>query len=164
MRILPPSVPLLPRISAVCPRFPSLPEDVDKLVHYRFVQGPVRGGYSGNIMKSSKPMFTITWIPCSIPVRKMPDYVWGTLFLFCGQKMEQVDAVFSSMHFERGLSEKRCLSRVLRGSFANSISVKWKPWGKEYDSRQEEIQDLLQKRRLQDPLCPGCIKRSVHQF
>ena len=70
-------------ISRLSP-FSSLPEDVDKLVHYRFVQ--VRfGRIQREYYEKFKPMFTITWIPCSIPVRKMPT-MSGDFILFCGQR------------------------------------------------------------------------------
>ena len=79
--------------------FSSLPEDVDKLIHYRFVQ--VR---FGRIQKEYYEKFN-TYVYDDLdtmfyPCREDPDYVWG-LYSVLWTKMEQVDAVFSSMHFER---------------------------------------------------------------
>lgn len=63
--------------------FLTLPEDVDKLIHYRFVQA-VSDGYRWNITKNSKNMCMITWIPCSIPATRM--IMCGGFILSCGQK------------------------------------------------------------------------------
>ena len=77
------------------------------------------------------------------PCQEDADYVWGLYFVLW-TKMEQVDAVFSSMHFERVYLKKDVYHgtpRVLCEQYQRKLEA----LGKEYDSRQEEIQDLLQK-------------------
>lgn len=103
--------------------FSSLPEDVDKLIRYRFVQ--VR---FGRIQKEYYEKFN-TYVYDDLdtmfyPCREDSDYVWGLYFVLW-TKMEQVDAVFSSMHFERIYLKKISITVLLRLS-AQSITESWR--------------------------------------
>ena len=78
--------------------FLTLPEDIDKLIHYRFVQvrfGRIPVEYYGKFKEYVYDNLDTLFYPCH-----QDDYVWG-LYFVPWTKMEQVDAVFSSMHFER---------------------------------------------------------------
>ena len=78
--------------------FLKLPEDIDKLVHYRFIQ--VR---FGRIPKEYYEKFK-TYVYENLNAWFYPshedEYVWGVYFV-PWTRMEEVDAVFSSLHFER---------------------------------------------------------------
>lgn len=126
-------------ISRLSP-FSSLPEDVDKLVHYRFVQ--VR---FGRIQKEYYEKFK-TYVYDSLdtmfyPCQEDSDYVWGLYFVLW-TKMEQVDAVFSSMHFER-IYLKKDFYHGTPQTLCTQYRQKLEALGREYNSRQEEIQKLL---------------------
>ena len=84
--------------------FSSLPEDVDKLVHYRFVQvrfGRIQREYYEKFKTYVYDDLDTMFYLC----REDSDYVWGLYFVLW-TKMEKVDAVFSSMHFERTYLKK----------------------------------------------------------
>ena len=122
--------------------FSSLPEDVDKLVHYRFVQvrfGRIQREYYEKFKTYVYDNLDTMFYPC----REDADYVWGLYFVLW-TKMEQVDAVFSSMHFER-IYLKKDIYHGTPQALCDQYQKKLDTLGKEYDSRQEEIQDLLQK-------------------
>ena len=79
--------------------FLELPEDVDKLIHYRFAQarfGRIPVEYYERFKEYVYDNLDTLFYPC----HQDGDYVWGVYFVVW-TKMEQVDAAFSSMHFER---------------------------------------------------------------
>ena len=122
--------------------FSSLPEDVDKLIHYRFVQ--VR---FGRIQKEYYEKFN-TYVYDDLdtmfyPCREDSDYVWGLYFVLW-TKMEQVDAVFSSMHFER-IYLKKDFYHGTPQALCSKYNRKLEELQRQYDKRQEEIQNLLKE-------------------
>ena len=122
--------------------FSSLPEDVDKLIHYRFVQ--VR---FGRIQKEYYEKFN-TYVYDDLdtmfyPCREDSDYVWGLYFVLW-TKMEQVDAVFSSMHFERIYLIKDFYHGTPQ-ALCSKYNRKLEELQRQYDKRQEEIQNLLKE-------------------
>ena len=128
-------------ISRLSP-FSSLPEDVDKLLHYRFVQvrfGRIQREYYEKFKTYVYDNLDTMFYPC----QDDPDYVWGLYFVLW-TKMEQVDAAFSSMHFERIYLKKDCYHGTPQ-TLCSQYRQKLADLEKEYDSRQEEIQKLLLK-------------------
>ncbi len=122
--------------------FSSLPEDVDKLIRYRFVQ--VR---FGRIQKEYYEKFN-TYVYDDLdtmfyPCREDSDYVWGLYFVLW-TKMEQVDAVFSSMHFER-IYLKKDFYHGTPQALCSKYNRKLEELQRQYDKRQEEIQNLLKE-------------------
>ncbi len=128
-------------ISRLSP-FSSMPEDVDKLLHYRFVQvrfGRIQREYYEKFKTYVYDNLDTMFYPC----QDDPDYVWGLYFVLW-TKMEQVDAAFSSMHFERIYLKKDCYHGTPQ-TLCSQYRQKLADLEKEYDSRQEEIQKLLLK-------------------
>ena len=122
--------------------FSSLPEDVDKLIRYRFVQ--VR---FGRIQKEYYEKFN-TYVYDDLdtmfyPCREDSDYVWGLYFVLW-TKMEQVDAVFSSMHFER-IYLKKDFYHGTPQALCSKYNRKLEELQRQYDKRQEEIKNLLKE-------------------
>src|SRR5699024_7846795 len=119
--------------------FSSLPEDVDKLVHYRFVQvrfGRIQREYYEKFKTYVYDDLDTMFYPC----REDSDYVWGLYFVLW-TKMEKVDAVFSSMHFERTYLKKDYYHGTPQALCAE-YEKKLENLRREYDSRQDEIQKL----------------------
>ncbi len=122
--------------------FSSLPEDVDKLVHYRFVQvrfGRIQREYYEKFKTYVYDDLDTMFYPC----REDSDYVWGLYFVLW-TKMEKVDAVFSSMHFERTYLKKDYYHGTPQALCAE-YEKKLENLRREYDSRQDEIQKLLER-------------------
>ena len=120
--------------------FSSLPEDVDKLIRYRFVQvrfGRIQKEYYEKFNTFVYDDLDTMFYPC----REDPDYVWGLYFVLW-TKMEQVDAVFSSMHFER-IYLKKDFYHGTPQELCSQYNRKLEELQREYDKRQEEIQKLL---------------------
>lgn len=79
--------------------FLTLPQDLDKLIHYRFIQvrfGRIPIEYYEKFKEYVYDNLDTIFFPC----QQEDGYIWGLYFVLW-TKMEQVDAVFSSMHFER---------------------------------------------------------------
>ena len=122
--------------------FSSLPEDVDKLVHYRFVQvrfGRIQREYYEKFKTYVYDDLDTMFYPC----REDSVYVWGLYFVLW-TKMEKVDAVFSSMHFERTYLKKDYYHGTPQALCAE-YEKKLENLRREYDSRQDEIQKLLER-------------------
>ena len=122
--------------------FSSLPEDVDKLVHYRFVQvrfGRIQREYYEKFKTYVYDNLDTMFYPC----REDADYVWGLYFVLW-TKMEQVDAVFSSMHFER-IYLKKDFYHGTPQALCSKYNRKLEELQRQYDKRQEEIQNLLKE-------------------
>lgn len=119
--------------------FLNLPEDVDKLVHYRFVQvrfGRIAKEYYNKFKEYVYDDLDTWFYPCH-----QDEYVWGVYFV-PWTKMEEVDAVFSSLHFERIYLKKdyyhgtpQQIHRELRSNLETI--------DRHYESCQEEIRTLL---------------------
>ena len=78
--------------------FLKLPGDIDQLVHYRFVQvrfGRIAREYYEKFKTYVYDSLDTWFYPCH-----EDEYVWGVYFV-PWTRMEEVDAVFSSLHFER---------------------------------------------------------------
>ena len=78
--------------------FLKLPGDIDQLVHYRFVQvrfGRIAREYYEKFKAYVYDSLDTWFYPCH-----EDEYVWGVYFV-PWTRMEEVDAVFSSLHFER---------------------------------------------------------------
>ena len=78
--------------------FLKLPGDIDQLVHYRFVQvrfGRIAREYYEKFKTYVYDSLDNWFYPCH-----EDEYVWGVYFV-PWTRMEEVDAVFSSLHFER---------------------------------------------------------------
>lgn len=78
--------------------FLKLPGDIDQLVHYRFVQvrfGRIPREYYEKFKTYVYDSLDTWFYPCH-----EDEYVWGVYFV-PWTRMEEVDAVFSSLHFER---------------------------------------------------------------
>ena len=122
--------------------FLELPEDVDKLIHYRFAQarfGRIPVEYYERFKEYVYDNLDTLFYPC----HQDGDYVWGVYFVVW-TKMEQVDAAFSSMHFERiylkkdyyyGTPQKICAELEARLENAS----------RQYTQCQEQMEQLLQK-------------------
>lgn len=119
--------------------FLELPENVDKLIHYRFVQarfGRIPVEYYERFKAYVYDNLDTMFYPC----HRDSEYVWGVYFVVW-VKMEQVDAVFSSMHFERiylkkdhyyGTPQKIYTELQARLEHTNRLY-------EEYQTRKEEI-------------------------
>ena len=90
-------------------------------------------------MKNSKNMFTIIWTPSFSPVIRMIMY--GDFILSSGQN-GQVDAVFSSMHFERIYLKKDYYYGTPQ-KLHNDLNTQLNEIDKELNTCHQEIQELL---------------------
>nr|WP_296011715.1 V-type ATPase 116kDa subunit family protein [uncultured Blautia sp.] len=120
--------------------FLSLPEDVDKLIHYRFVQvrfGRIPMEYYGKFKEYVYDNLDTMFYPCY-----QDDYVWGLYFVLW-TKMEQVDAVFSSMHFERIYLKKDYYHGTPQKIYSE-FEAHLENLNREYEKCQEKMQRLLE--------------------
>lgn len=120
--------------------FLTLPEDIDKLIHYRFVQvrfGRIPVEYYGKFKEYVYDNLDTMFFPCH-----QDDYVWGLYFVLW-TKMEQVDAVFSSMHFERIYLKKDHYFGTPEKIHAE-LEARLENVNREYTRCQEEMQALLE--------------------
>ena len=120
--------------------FLTLPEDIDKLIHYRFVQvrfGRIPVEYYGKFKEYVYDNLDTMFFPCH-----QDDYVWG-LYFVPWTKMEQVDAVFSSMHFERIYLKKDHYFGTPEKIHAE-LEARLENVNREYTRCQEEMQALLE--------------------
>lgn len=119
--------------------FLNLPEDVDKLVHYRFVQvrfGRIAKEYYNKFKEYVYDDLDTWFYPCH-----EDEYVWGVYFV-PWTKMEEVDAVFSSMHFER-IYLKKDYYHGTPQAIHRELKIKLETIDKHMASCQEEIRLLL---------------------
>ena len=120
--------------------FLTLPEDIDKLIHYRFVQvrfGRIPVEYYGKFKEYVYDNLDTLFYPCH-----QDDYVWG-LYFVPWTKMEQVDAVFSSMHFERIYLKKDHFYGTPEKIHAE-LEARLENIDREYAAHQKEMQALLE--------------------
>ena len=120
--------------------FLTLPEDIDKLIHYRFVQvrfGRIPVEYYGKFKEYVYDNLDTLFYPCH-----QDDYVWG-LYFVPWTKMEQVDAVFSSMHFERIYLKKDHFYGTPEKIHAE-LEARLENIDREYAAHQKEMQTLLE--------------------
>ena len=119
--------------------FVSLPEDVEKLIRYRFVQvrfGRIPKEYYEKFKEYVYDNLDTIFYPCY-----EDDYVWGLYFVLW-TKMEQVDAVFSSMHFER-IYLKKDYCHGTPQQIQEALSARLADIDKKYAQCQESMQQLL---------------------
>ena len=120
--------------------FLTLPEDVDKLIHYRFVQvrfGRIPMEYYGKFKEYVYDNLDTMFYPCH-----QDDYVWGLYFVLW-TKMEQVDAVFSSMHFERIYLKKDYYHGTPQKIYSE-YEAHLENLNREYEKYQEKMKKLLE--------------------
>lgn len=119
--------------------FVSLPGDVEKLTRYRFVQvrfGRIPKEYYEKFKEYVYDNLDTIFYPCY-----EDDYVWGLYFVLW-TKMEQVDAVFSSMHFER-IYMKKDYCHGSAQQIQEKLSDRLAEVDKKYVQCQESMQQLL---------------------
>ena len=119
--------------------FLNLPEDVDKLVHYRFVQvrfGRIAKEYYNKFKEYVYDGMDTWFYPCH-----EDEYVWGVYFV-PWTKMEEVDAIFSSMHFER-IYLKKDYYHGTPQAIHRELKMKLETLDKHMASCQEEIRLML---------------------
>ena len=119
--------------------FLTLPQDLDKLIHYRFVQvrfGRIPVEYYEKFKEYVYDNLDTIFFPCH-----QDDYVWGLYFVLW-TKMEQVDAVFSSMHFERIYLKKDYYYGTPQ-KLHNDLNTQLNEIDKELNTCHQEIQELL---------------------
>ena len=119
--------------------FVSLPGDVEKLTRYRFVQvrfGRIPKEYYEKFKEYVYDNLDTIFYPCY-----EDDYVWGLYFVLW-TKMEQVDAVFSSMHFER-IYMKKDYCHGSAQQIQEKLSDSLAEVDKKYVQCQESMQQLL---------------------
>ena len=120
--------------------FLTLPEDVDKLIHYRFVQarfGRIPLEYYEKFKEYVYDNLDTMFYPCH-----QDDYVWGIYFVLW-TKMEQVDAVFSSMHFERMYLKKDYYHGTPQQIYAE-LEARLENVNREYAQCENKMQKLLE--------------------
>ena len=120
--------------------FLTLPEDVDKLIHYRFVQarfGRIPLEYYEKFKEYVYDNLDTMFYPCH-----QDDYVWGIYFVLW-TKMEQVDAVFSSMHFERMYLKKDYYHGTPQQIYAE-LEARLENVNREYARCENKMQKLLE--------------------
>lgn len=119
--------------------FVSLPGDVEKLIRYRFVQvrfGRIPKEYYQKFKEYVYDNLDTIFYPCF-----EDDYVWGLYFVLW-TKMEQVDAVFSSMHFER-IYMKKDHCHGTPHQIQEQLSTRLADIEKKYAQCQDSMQQLL---------------------
>lgn len=119
--------------------FVSLPGDVEKLIRYRFVQvrfGRIPKEYYQKFKEYVYDNLDTIFYPCF-----EDDYVWGLYFVLW-TKMEQVDAVFSSMHFER-IYMKKDHCHGTPHQIQEQLSARLTDIEKKYAQCQDSMQQLL---------------------
>ena len=120
--------------------FLTLPEDVDKLIHYRFVQarfGRIPLEYYEKFKEYVYDNLDTMFYPCH-----QDDYVWGIYFVLW-TKMEQVDAVFSSMHFERMYLKKDYYHGTPQQIYTE-LEARLENVDREYAQCENKMQKLLE--------------------
>ncbi len=120
--------------------FITLPEDVDKLIHYRFVQarfGRIPLEYYEKFKEYVYDNLDTMFYPCH-----QDDYVWGIYFVLW-TKMEQVDAVFSSMHFERMYLKKDYYHGTPQQIYTE-LEARLENVDREYAQCENKMQKLLE--------------------
>ena len=125
-------------LNTITPFF-DLPADVNELVHYRFVQarfGRIAKEYYGKLKEYLYDKLDAWFYPCH-----EDEYVWGVYFV-PWTKMLTVDAIFSSMHFERIYIQKDYFHGTPQQIY-DSLHERLDTVDKHMDSCMREIQTLL---------------------
>lgn len=141
--------------------FLELPEDVDKLIHYRFAQarfGRIPAEYYDRFKEYVYDNLDTLFYPC----HQDSDYVWGVYFVVW-TKMEQVDAVFSSMHFERIYLKKDYYYGTPK-KIHTELEARLEHTGREYAECQRQIEQLLEKDAARILSAQACLNALSTNF
>lgn len=121
--------------------FTSLPEDLHRLSGYRFAQarfGRIPTEFYAKFKEYAYANLDTIFISCH-----QDEYVWGVYFVLWTNK-EQVDAFFSSLHFERIHMEDFPYEGTPQKIYSE-LNAKLQKLNREYDECHEKIQELLEK-------------------